>query len=114
MSESRRAFLGAAAAWAATAALVASARAAQWQGPVNPYPPIVPFGKDLSVKPDPKLLKMRQRDVKKDVARLSQLAQQLQKELDHSDTADILPVDVIRKTEEIEKLAKHIKDAVRG
>jgi hypothetical protein len=115
MSESRRAFLGLATGWAAAAALRASSRAAQQRGPLNPYTPAVPFDKnDLSVKPSPRQLKARQKDLKKDVTRLSQLAQQLQKELDETDTADVLPLDVIRKTSEIEKLAKHIQDAVRG
>lgn len=101
--------------WAVATGLVACVQAAQRQGPLGPYPPVVPFDKnELSVKPTPRQLKARQKNLKKDAARLSQLAQQLQKELDKDDTADVLSVDTIRKAEEIEKLAKHIKDAVRG
>jgi hypothetical protein len=115
MSHSRRAFLGIATGWTAAAALIASARAALQRRPPNPYSPVPPFDEgELSVKPNPKALKARQKEIKKDAARLSQLAQQLQKELNETDTADVLPLDLLRKAKEIEKLAKHIQDAVRG
>ncbi len=45
---------------------------------------------------------------------MSDLVEALQKQLKESDTADVLSLDVIRKSEEIEKLARHVRDLVRG
>ncbi len=45
---------------------------------------------------------------------MSDLVGALQKQLKESDTTDILSLDVIRKSEEIEKLARHVRDLVRG
>ena len=45
---------------------------------------------------------------------MSDLVGALQKQLKESDTADVLSLDVIRKSEEIEKLARHVRDLVRG
>jgi len=45
---------------------------------------------------------------------MSELVDALQKQLNENDAADILSLDVIRKSEEIEKLAKHVRDLVRG
>jgi hypothetical protein len=59
-------------------------------------------------------LKANQEDIKKDVDRLSELVSELRKGLDDGDTKDVLSLDVIHKTEEIEKLAKQIRGLVRG
>jgi hypothetical protein len=48
------------------------------------------------------------------VDRLSELVSELRKGLDDGDTKDVLSLDVIHKTEEIEKLAKQIRGLVRG
>jgi len=45
---------------------------------------------------------------------MSELVDALQKQLKENDTASILSVDLIRKSEEIEKLAKQVRDLVRG
>lgn len=45
---------------------------------------------------------------------MSELIDDLQKQLKEHDTADILSIDVIRKSEEIEKLARQVRDLVRG
>ena len=74
-----------------------------------------PFPADAPVKPDPRqVLKANQEDIKKDVDRLSELVSELRKGLDDSDTKDVLSLDVIHKTEEIEKLAKQIRGLIRG
>lgn len=66
-------------------------------------------------KPDPRLiLKQNQQDIKKDVTRLTEVVAELQKSLDDSDTKEVLSLDVIHKTDEIEKLAKQIRSLVRG
>jgi len=45
---------------------------------------------------------------------MSELVDALQKQLKENDTTSILSVDLIRKSEEIEKLAKQVRDLVRG
>lgn len=45
---------------------------------------------------------------------MSELIDALQKQLKENDATDILSLDVIRKSQEIEKLARHVHDLVRG
>jgi HAMP domain-containing protein len=64
---------------------------------------------------DPKaILELRQKDIKKDVERLLELATELKKEVDKTDSSAVLSMPLLRKTEEIEKLAKHIRSLARG
>jgi len=60
------------------------------------------------------MLKANRAVISKDVTRMSELIDALQKQLKESDTTDILSLDVIRKSEEIEKLARQVRDLVRG
>jgi len=60
------------------------------------------------------MLKANRAAISKDVTRMSELIDALQKQLKESDTTDILSLDVIRKSEEIEKLARQVRDLVRG
>ena len=76
----------------------------------RPEPPESPRNK----KRDRVMLKANREAVNKDVTRMSELVDALQKQLKESDTTDILSIDVIRKSEEIEKLARHVRDLVRG
>jgi hypothetical protein len=76
----------------------------------RPEPPESPRNK----KRDRAILKANREAVNKDVTRMSELVDALQKQLKESDTTDILSLDVIRKSEEIEKLARHVRDLVRG
>jgi hypothetical protein len=76
----------------------------------RPEPPESPRNK----KRDRAILKANREAVNKDVTRMSELVEALQKQLKESDTTDILSLDVIRKSEEIEKLARHVRDLVRG
>ncbi len=63
---------------------------------------------------DRAVLKLNQKDLKRDVQRLVELAQALQKEVEKTDAAEVLSLSLVRKAEEIEKLAKHIKSLARG
>jgi hypothetical protein len=63
---------------------------------------------------DHSLLKLNQKDLKRDVQRLVELAQALQKEVEKTDSTEVLSLSVVRKAEEIEKLAKRIKSLARG
>ncbi len=68
-----------------------------------------------SAKPETRaLLKQNQKDIKRDVQRLFELAGELKKEAEKIDSAEVLSLELIRKAEEIEKLAKRIKALARG
>ena len=108
MRESRRVFLELAFGAVATA----GAPHAFAQNPPAPGPTIPPLP-PLHTR-DREYLKENQARIKKDVARLSQLVEELQQGLDDSDTREVLSLDVLHKTEEIEKLAKQIRDLVRA
>jgi len=112
MHESRRAFLGLAFSFGAASAFAA----AQQQMPM-PDRPVMPEA--MQPYPFPKRnpkaeLQANQERIKKDVLRLSQLVKDLQNGLDSNDTRQVLSIDVMRKAEEIEKLAKRIRESVRG
>lgn len=55
-----------------------------------------------------------EKDIKKKVGRLFQLASELKDEVDKTDSAKVLSLGMVKKAEEIEKLAKDIKTRARG
>jgi hypothetical protein len=55
----------------------------------------------------------RQQDIVNDTAKLLDLAQQLKAEVDKS-SKEQMSVSVIKKAEEIEKLAKSVKEKMKG
>ncbi len=57
--------------------------------------------------------KERQEAIKKDTARLLQLATELKQSVDKSNE-NVMSLDVIRKADEIEKLAKQVKEKMKG
>lgn len=59
------------------------------------------------------LNKQRQADIQKDTDRLLRLATELKEYVDKTDE-HMLSVDVLKKTEEIDKLAKQIRDKMKG
>ena len=91
-----------------------------------PAPPPYPFGPDGELKvPKTEILgngdkpaatpgsphkdlKADDRDLHKQVALLAQYADELKKEVDKTDATKVLSVEMLRKTQTIEKLAKHI------
>ena len=78
--------------------------------PPFPQPPGPP-----EPKPDPRaLLKKNQETIKRDVKRLAELARQLESEMEKTDAAEVLSLQFVRTAEEIEKLAKNIKNLARG
>lgn len=114
MSSSRRAFIGASLSLVASAAAVWAAQ----QGPPPqtspPFTPPEPPEPGRNAKRDRAVLKANREAISKDVMRMSELVDALQKQMKETDSRDILSLDVIRKSEEIEKLAKHVRDLVRG
>jgi hypothetical protein len=117
MSQSRRAFLAAAVTLAASSGLGATPQIQQQPSPSQPQPR---FPDDSTVRfpprrPNPRaVLKQNQEEIKKDVERLTETVAELQKALDDADTKEVLSLDVVHKTDEIEKLAKQIRSLVRG
>lgn len=122
MRQSRRGFLGTVASLTAWT-LGAGSLAAQYRppfpgmpGPLGPFPSR-PFGDDPL--PQRKLsaaerMKMNQAKIAKDMTRLKEAVGELQKEFDAKDTTAVLSIAAIRKTEEIEKLAREIRGLIRG
>jgi hypothetical protein len=60
------------------------------------------------------MLEERQKSIKKDVEKLYDLAAQLKTEVEKTDSTTILSLAMLKKAEEIEKLARQIKDHARG
>jgi hypothetical protein len=63
---------------------------------------------------DPKVqLKESEKKLRRDVDHLLELANQLKDEADGTEQTEVLSLSLVKKAEEIEKLAKQIKDLVR-
>jgi hypothetical protein len=60
------------------------------------------------------VLEQHQKDIKKDIEKLYDLATQLKTEIEKTDATSILSLEMVRKAEEIEKLAHQIKDHAKG
>ena len=121
MKTGRRFFLSSmAATLAGTSDLLAGA-----QRRVIPNPPIsqVPDasgssrGEEASQPPlsDPKVqLKEGQKILRRDVDRLLQMVKELKEESDNTPETQVLSLSLVKKTEDIEKLARQIRDRIRA
>jgi hypothetical protein len=73
-----------------------------------------------SLTPDPPtanpkaILKANDKDLRSNVVRLAQLAEELKDEVEKTDSTSVLSMSMLHKTDEIEKLAKHISALARG
>jgi len=59
-------------------------------------------------------LQENDKSIKKSVEKLFQLASELKAEVDKTDSAQVLSLAMVKKAEEIEKLAKDIKSRAKG
>jgi hypothetical protein len=59
-------------------------------------------------------LEENEKNIKKKVEKLFQLASELKDEVDKTDSAKVLSLAMLKKAEEIEKLAKDIKNRAKG
>jgi len=86
---------------------------ARTRRPQNP-----PQQKDDETRPpkiDPKLiLEANQKEIKKNVEKLYDLAAELKAEVEKTDSAQVLSIAMLRKTDEIEKLAREIRSRAKG
>lgn len=64
--------------------------------------------------PDPKTLRANESGMKHDIERLAELAQELKKQVESTDSTKVLSLDMLKKTQEIEKLAHQIATLAKG
>ncbi len=84
----------------------------------KPPPPRKPTLKDDDTD-EPKIdskaiLESNRKDIKKNIERLYQLASELKTEVEKTDSVQVLSVVMVKKAEEIEKLAKGIRSRAIG
>jgi hypothetical protein len=113
--ESRRKFLTTIAGIAVPAGLVALVPSAQVRAQ-RPQNPQQQKDEDANApKIDPKtILEANQKEIKKNVEKLYDLASELKAEVEKTDSVQVLSVAMLRKTDEIEKLAKEIRSRAKG
>src|SRR5262245_12440183 len=113
MLETRRSLLRALS-WGA-AALVFSRPSAGAQDPTRA--PARAGEEDPNGPPKPStkaILEENQKDIKKYIERLFQLASQLKEQVEKTDSTSVLSLALVKKAEEIEKLARQIKERAKG
>lgn len=110
--KSRRKFLATVVAVGVPAGLMVLLPSAQ----VRPQNPQSPKDDDPNApKPDPKLmLEANQKEIKKNVEKLYALASELKAEVEKTDSVHVLSLAMLRKTDEIERLAKEIRSRAKG
>lgn len=119
--ETRRAFLGSAVLASVALSPAALLAPSQAQDPtLRPPQPRRP-GPDNDTNENPplpdaskKILEENDKDMKKKVERLYQLAAELKEQVDKTDSRKVLSLDLVKKAEEIEKLAHDIKNRSKG
>ncbi|MGB2634189.1 MAG: hypothetical protein WAM58_09655 [Candidatus Acidiferrum sp.] len=86
------------------------------QQPQNPSSGKSPDSDAPAVPPDldKKILENNEKDMKKKVEQLYQLAKELKDEVEKTDTTKVLSLNLLKKTEEIEKLAHDIHNRSKG
>lgn len=87
--------------------------------PNNPIPPDRrPPGDVAPETPTPpadkRILEENEKDIKKKVEKLYELATELKTEVEKTDSSKVLSLNLVRKAEEIEKLARDIKNRSKG
>jgi hypothetical protein len=78
-------------------------------GPEDPTHEPLPAGATKKA-----VLEQHQKDIKKDIEKLYNLATQLKTEVEKTDATTVLSIGMVKKAEEIEKLARQIKDRAKG
>ena len=81
----------------------------------NGRDPNAPPGLEHPSIPDPKAIELaNQKALRADIAKLYEMASELKEQVDKTDPASTLSVTVVKKAQQIEKLAKQIKNLARG
>jgi hypothetical protein len=100
--------------------LSAAVAAVRGQNPF-PKPPshIRPGDEEPNPNPNAKSptklrLEENQKDIRKHIEKLFDLASQLKQQVEKTDATTVLSLAMVKKAEEIEKLARQIKDLAKG
>jgi hypothetical protein len=117
MRTSRRVFLS----LGVPLALFAASAAAQKGATMRMRMPRLSGGQSPSITSDPSkppdpaaLLKEKQETIRKEVRQLYQLAGELKQETESTDSAAVLSLPLLKKAQQIQKIAKHIQSLARG
>jgi len=107
--------------WSAGAGCATCLKRAELQNPAYPAPAAPKGPGDAEGPSNPAMhspakaiLEKNQKDIKKDVEKLYELASQLKEEVEKTDATAVLSIAMVKKAEEIEKLAKQVKDHAKG
>lgn len=80
----------------------------------GPPPSLRGENKDAQLEPKSAMLLQNEKEFRQGVARLSVLVNELKDEVDQTTTTRVLSVRMYKKAQEIEKLAKQIKNKAKG
>jgi cytochrome P450 len=81
----------------------------------NAGPSAAPDDVPLPPRADPKIqLKEQQKELRRDVERLVQMVKDLKEESDKTPETDVLSLSLVKKAEDVEKLARQIKERIRA
>jgi hypothetical protein len=115
MKESRRKFVTTVFTAGVPLGILAGSLLAQAPVVRPPHDPDTKDDQPSPLKPDPKLvLEENQKNIKKNVERLYELASELKAEVEKTDNVQVLSLTMLKKTEDIEKLAKEIRSRAKG
>jgi hypothetical protein len=81
--------------------------------PDKASPDTAPESPDLPSS-DKRLLDANEKEIKKKVEQLYDLAEELKAEVEKTDSTKVLSLNLVKKAEEIEKLARDIKNRSKG
>jgi hypothetical protein len=114
--KTRRTFLGGMLFAGAATGLAGSLSLSQVPNiPPKPQPAQEPGAEIPSLpSPEKQMLEDNNKDIHKKVERLYQLATELKTEVDKTDSTKVLSLNLVKKAEEIEKLAHEIKNRSKG
>ena len=88
------------------------------QNPIAPQEKKMPGDNSPETPPlppaDKRILEDNEKDIKKKVEKLYELATELKAEVEKTDSSKVLSLNLVRKAEEIEKLARDIKNRSKG
>jgi len=112
--ETRRTFLAGLVLIGAAAGLAADSSNAQNPNPVDPHKPPSEGEGPTFPNADKKILEENDKDMKKKVEKLYQLASDLRDEVEKTDSSKVFSLNLTKKAEEIEKLARDIKNRSKG
>ena len=82
--------------------------------PPDPTPESDAAGATPEKSPTKVLLEANEKDIKKNIEKLYQLAADLKAEVEKTDSSQVLSLAMVKKAEEIEKLAREIKTRAKG